>query len=464
MMRQIHHIHFVGIGGSGMNGIAEVMLNLGYKVTGSDVQVSTVTQHLTNLGAAVFQGHASQHITDADVVVVSSAIDVDNPEVEAARTARIPLVPRAQMLAELMRFRHGIAIAGTHGKTTTTSLIASLMAEGDLDPTYVIGGRLNSSGSNAKLGASQYLVVEADESDASFLQLQPMVSVVTNIEPDHMATYGGDFEQLKRVFVQFLQNLPFYGLAVVCDEHPVVREVIPDISRPLERYGLNDKCDIYAEDIRQEGLKTHYRVMSSKMPPLDITLNLPGIHNVLNSLAAIAVAREHGVAEEAIQRGLAGFQGVGRRTQYLGDFDYADGQVTLFDDYGHHPSEIDATINAIRAGLPERRTLMLFQPHRYSRTRDLFDDFVKVLSKVDILLLLNVYPAGEAALPDADSRALAKSIRQRGKVDPILIEDKQDLPDILSSMLKAGDVLMTQGAGDISKIASELVEKRLNLK
>ncbi len=447
-----------------MNGIAEVMLNLGYKVSGSDAQASTVTQHLAKLGALVYQGHAAQHIQDADVVVVSSAIKEENPEVQAARAARVPLVPRAQMLAELMRFRHGIAIAGTHGKTTTTSLIASLMAEGGLDPTYVIGGRLNSSGSNAKLGASQYLVVEADESDASFLQLQPMVSVVTNIEPDHMATYGGNFEQLKKVFVQFLQNLPFYGLAVVCEEHPVVRDVIPDISRPLERYGLDPKCDLYAKNIQQEGLQTRFRAMSAKMPPLDIRLNLPGIHNVLNSLAAIAVAREHGVAEEAIQKGLAEFQGVGRRTQHLGDFEYAGGEVTLFDDYGHHPSEIDATVNAIRAGLPGRRTLMIFQPHRYSRTRDLFDDFVKVLSKVDILLLLNVYSAGELPLEDANSRALAKSIRQRGKIDPILVENTEDLPDVLNSVMKAGDVLMTQGAGDIHRIAAELAKTHLKLK
>lgn len=461
-MRRIRHIHFIGIGGSGMCGIAEVLLNQGYEISGSDLKNSVVTERLEKLGATIHIGHAESHIQGANVVVVSSAIDESNPEVKQAREKRIPIVPRAEMLSELMRYRHGIAVAGTHGKTTTTSLIASVLAEDELDPTFVIGGLLNSAGSNAQLGQSRFFVAEADESDGSFLHLQPMVSVVTNIEADHMATYGHDFNKLKQVFIQFLHNLPFYGLAVVCVDDPTVASIIDDIGRPTVTYGLTENADYRAVDIRQEGTTNHFTVKRpGNLDDLNIHLNMPGEHNVLNALATIAVATEEGVEDSAIQAGLNQFQGVGRRFQKLGEYPVKEGEVTLIDDYGHHPSEVAATIKAIRASWPDKRLVMLYQPHRYSRTKDLYEDFVRVLAEVDMLLMLEVYPAGEDPIPGADSRKLCQSIRQRGNVDPIYVEAEASLKELLPSVLKGGDVLITQGAGNIAGIAQRLASNRL---
>lgn len=458
-MRRIRRIHFVGIGGAGMCGIAEVLLNQGYEIAGSDMKESKNTQRLKELGVDIFIGHDAVHIETADVLVVSTAIDTSNPEVSAALSRRLPIVRRAQMLAELMRYRHGIAVAGTHGKTTTTSLIASILGEAGFDPTYVIGGLLNSAGTNAKLGSSRYFVAEADESDASFLHLWPMVSIVTNIDADHMETYGGDFEILKRTFIDFLHNLPFYGLAVVCGDDPIVTELLPQIARPTVTYGFNEGNDVRAVDIEQDGLQTRFTALREGRDPLNVTLNLPGLHNVLNSLAAIAVATDEGVDDAAIVKALDDFEGVGRRFQRLGDMH----GVQLVDDYGHHPREVAATIAAARQAYPNRRLVMLFQPHRYTRTRDCFEDFVHVLSSVDVLLLLDVYSAGEKPISGADSRSLARSVRNRGLVDPVFVEASDELASILPSILKAGDVLLTQGAGTVGSIAVELAQHQLYL-
>lgn len=462
-MRRIRRIHFVGIGGAGMCGIAEVLLNQGYEIAGSDIKAGKTTERLVGFGAEVFIGHRAENIKGADVIVVSTAIDNENPEIAAAREARLPIVRRAEMLAELMRYRHGIAVAGTHGKTTTTSLVSSILGEEGLDPTFVIGGLLNSAGTNAKLGASRYFVAEADESDASFLHLQPMASIVTNIDADHMDTYGGSFDKLKQTFIEFLHNLPFYGLAVVCGDDPVVRELLPQIGRPTVTYGLQDDNDVRATEIHQDGLQTHFTVLRPGHAPLAVTLNLPGLHNVLNSLAAIAVATDEKVSDAAIVRALANFQGVGRRFQQLGEFPLGVGGVRLVDDYGHHPREVDATIKAARQSFPERRLVMLFQPHRYSRTRDCFEDFVHVLSSVDALLLLDVYSAGEKPITGADSRTLARSIRTRGTVDPVFVERTDELGALLRNVLKPGDVLLTQGAGNVGVIAQELAQNSLYL-
>ena len=457
VMGRIRHIHMVGIGGSGMGGIAEVLLNLGYTVSGSDLKVNAVTRHLEAEGATVHIGHYQGNIAGCDVVVISSAVKEDNPEVQAAREARIPVVPRAEMLAELMRFRHGIAVAGTHGKTTTTSLIASLMAEDGLDPTFVIGGRLNSAGTNARLGAGHYLVAEADESDASFLHLQPMTAVVTNIDADHMATYGGDFSRLLQTFIEFLHNLPFYGLAVMCVDDDEVRKLLPNVTRRVVTYGFSDEADIRATEIKHDGLRTRFSVSrKGEKNWLKVTLNMPGQHNVLNALAAIAVAHDIGVSDRAIEAGLEKFQGIGRRFQVVGEVASANGKVLVVDDYGHHPREVAATLQAARDAWPERRLVVLFQPHRYSRTRDLFEDFTEVLSEADALLVLEVYPGGEEPVPGADSRTLCRAIRARGQVDPVFIGELSDLAQTVSGVLQDGDVLLTMGAGDIGAIAQRL--------
>ena len=460
-MRSIRRIHFVGIGGAGMSGIAEVLLNLGYEVTGSDLKASAVTERLESFGATVFIGHQAENIEQADVLVVSSAVNTSNPEVASALERRIPVVPRAEMLAELMRYRHGIAVAGTHGKTTTTSLLASVFAAGGLDPTFVIGGRLNAAGTNAQLGSSRYLIAEADESDASFLHLQPMVSVVTNIDADHMSTYGGDFNVLKKTFVEFLHNLPFYGLAVVCIDDPVVRELLPQIGRPTVTYGLAEDADVRAIDVVQQGMQTHFTVLRAGREPLRVSVNMPGLHNVLNALATIAIACDEGIEDEAIVRGLSEFQGVGRRFQVYGELPVEGGSVMLVDDYGHHPREVAAVIKAVRGGWPERRLVMVYQPHRYSRTRDLYEDFVQVLGESSVLLLMEVYPAGEEPIPGADSRNLCHSIRQRGQLDPIYIERGVELAPLVKPLLRAGDILLCQGAGDIGGLAPQLVKHPL---
>lgn len=456
-MRRIRRIHFVGIGGVGMCGIAEVLLNQGYLISGSDLKKSASVQRLLDLGAEVFIGHDESNVYGADVVVVSTAINTDNPEIAYAVQRRTPIVRRAEMLAELMRFRHGIAVAGTHGKTTTTSLMATVLAEGELDPTFVIGGRLNSAGSNARLGESRYLVAEADESDASFLHLQPMVAIVTNIDADHMSTYGGDFSKLKQTFIDFLHNLPFYGLAVICVDDPVVRELIPQISRPILTYGFSDDADYRIADFSQQGQKINFTAMRPDgHDDLQITLNMPGRHNALNALATIAVATDEGVSDAAIIAGLARFDGVGRRFQVLGQLEHDQGQAMLVDDYGHHPTEVDATIKAVRSGWPDKRLVMVYQPHRFSRTRDLYEDFVQVLSGVDKLLLMEVYAAGEEAIPGADGRALSRSIRERGQVEPVFLPEKTELRSVLKSVLQDGDILLMQGAGDIGGLAINL--------
>ncbi|WOH35827.1 UDP-N-acetylmuramate--L-alanine ligase [Thalassotalea fonticola] len=464
-MRRVKVIHFVGIGGAGMGGIAEVLLNEGYKVTGSDISVNPVVNRLTKLGASITIGHKPENVQGASVIVVSTAINKQNVELITAQEHRIPVVRRAEMLAELMRFRHGIAIAGTHGKTTTTSLIASIMAEGELDPTFVIGGLLNSAGTNARLGKSRYLVAEADESDASFLHLQPMVSVITNIDADHMETYEGDFEKLKDTYIEFLHNLPFYGLAVMCIDNPVVRELLPRVGRQITTYGFSLDADVRAIDYQQTAEVSKFTVQRSGKADLAITLNLPGLHNVANALAAITVATDEGVSDDAIVTALSKFEGIGRRFEHLTTLTTKNGDITVIDDYGHHPSEVAATIKAMRNGWPERRLVMMFQPHRYSRTRDLYEDFVEVLSEVDSLVLLDVYAAGEDPIINADSKALARSIRSRGSVEPIYVSSTEQLPEIMESILRDGDMLITQGAGNIGAIARELVTaKRLNLR
>jgi UDP-N-acetylmuramate--alanine ligase len=456
-MGRVRRIHFVGAGGAGMSGIAEVLHNLGYVVSGSDLRDNAVTRRLNSLGVKVWVGHDDRHVEDCDAVVVSTAVAVDNPEVMAARQRRIPVVPRAEMLAELMRFRYGIGVAGTHGKTTTTSLIASLLAGGGLDPTFVIGGQLNSAGSHARLGDGLYLVAEADESDASFLYLQPSLAVVTNIDADHLSTYEGDFERLRQTFIEFLHHLPFYGLAVLCLDDPTVRSVLPEVPRPVITYGIETAADVRAADVRQIGVQTHFSVARLGYDTdLSITLNLPGRHNVLNALAAIAVATELGVPDEVIQGVLAGFEGIGRRFQMAGEIETPAGRVLLIDDYAHHPREIAPTLAAVRAGWPERRLVVAFQPHRYTRTHDLFDDFVQVLSDVDVLILCEVYAAGEAPLSGADGRALCRGIRARGHADPVFVERIADLPVVLQDILQDGDVLVTMGAGDIGAVAARL--------
>ncbi|MED5388144.1 MAG: UDP-N-acetylmuramate--L-alanine ligase [Pseudomonadota bacterium] len=458
-MRRISGIHFVGIGGVGMCGIAEVLANQGYAVSGSDIKESAVVARLRGLGVRVEIGHRAENIDGADVVVTSTAVTTENEEVAEAHARRIPVVPRAQMLAELMRFRHGIAVAGTHGKTTTTSMTAAIMAEAGMDPTFVIGGRLNSAGTNARLGQSRYLVAEAAESDASFLPLQPLSAIVTNIEADHMHTYGGDFAQLENTFIEFLHNLPFYGVAVMCVDDPVVRKLLPRVNRQVIRYGFSDDADLRAENVQQQGMQTTFRVIRNEGKPLDITLNMPGKHNVLNALAAIAVAADEGADDDAIVRGLNHFTGVGRRFDVQGEYHFDGGSATLVDDYGHHPSEVAVTIDAIRAGWPGRRLAMLFQPHRYTRTQDLYEDFVEVLSGVDVLLMLEVYGAGEDPIPGADARALCRSIRKRGRVEPVFVDDPAKLAEILATQLQDGDLLVTQGAGNVGAIAKELAEK-----
>ncbi len=465
-MRRISNIHFVGIGGAGMCGIAEVLVNQGYRVSGSDLKESTVTAHLRDCGIRIAFGHAAANAEGADVVVVSTAVDPANPEIAWAREHRVPVVRRAEMLAELMRFRHGIAVAGTHGKTTTTSLTATLLGEGGFDPTFVIGGKLTSAGSNARLGEGDYLVAEADESDASFLHLQPMLAIVTNIDADHMATYAGDFARLKETFVEFMHNLPFYGLAVLCLDDDNVRELLPRVQRQFVTYGFSDDADYRIADFVQEAGEIRFTAMRPEgHAPLPIRLAMPGEHNAQNALAAIAVATDAGVADEAIQRGLTGFAGVGRRFQVHGNFPLAGsrGEVMLVDDYGHHPREVEMVIRAVRAGWPERRLVMVYQPHRYSRTHDLYEDFVRVLSGVDTLLLLDVYSAGEAPIPGAEGRALAGSIRQRGQVDPVFIEHKGELPQLLANVLRDGDILITQGAGDVGGISQALAACQLQL-
>ena len=455
---RMHRVHFVGIGGAGMGGIAEVLSNLGYDVSGSDLRENAVTHRLVNLGAKVFVGHDEAHVKDCDVVVTSTAVSADNPEVIAARAARIPVVPRAEMLAELMRFRFGIAVAGTHGKTTTTSLTASLLAEGGLDPTFVIGGLLNSAGSHAQLGEGRYLVAEADESDASFLYLAPMMAVVTNIDADHMETYGGDFENLRQAFLEFLHHLPFYGLAVMCIDDPVVRDLLPEISKPVLTYGFaSEDADVRGFALEQRGAHTHFRVKRKNHDgELAVTLNMPGEHNALNALAAIAVATELEVADESIQNALASFEGIGRRFQIYGELQTTAGSVLLVDDYGHHPREVAATLEAARKAWPDRRLVLAFQPHRFSRTRDLFEDFGKVLSEADALLLLEVYAAGEQSQGGDDGRALCRAIRIRGQVDPVFVENIDDLASTLQGVLRDGDVLLTLGAGSIGAASAQL--------
>ena len=458
-MRRIKAIHFIGVGGAGMSGIAEVLLNQGYKITGSDVVSSTNTDRLKKMGAEIYIGHQAKNIEDSDVVVYSSAIQADNPEMVAANRAVKPLIPRAQMLSELMRYRHSIAIAGTHGKTTTTSLLASVLAAGGADPTFVIGGLLNSAGANAGLGTSNYLVAEADESDASFMHLQPIVAVVTNIENDHMGTYGGDFGKLKQAFISFLHNLPFYGLAVLCIDDPAVRELLPKISRPKLTYGFSDDADFRVQNVSQKGMTTQFEIFRKDLDTvLQLTLNMPGMHNALNAAAAVAVACDEGIPDLAIIEGLDCFSGVGRRFEVHGKFPIEGGEVTLIDDYGHHPTEVAATIQAFRTGWPGKRLVMIYQPHRYSRTKDLFEDFVQVLSEVDVLLLMEVYPAGEQPIAGADSRSLCHSIRVRGRVDPIFVQSEIGLHEIIAPILRPEDVVLTQGAGSVGGLAKMLAD------
>lgn len=458
--KRIKQVHFIGIGGAGMGGIAEVVANLGYTVTGSDLAENTMTRRLQEQGVTVFKGHAAAQVGGADVIVVSTAIDDSNPEIQTAREQRVPIIKRAEMLAELMRFRHGIAVAGTHGKTTTTSLTTSLLVEGGLDPTYVIGGKLISSARNSKLGDGEYLVAEADESDASFLHLQPMIAVVTNIDADHLSTYDGDFNKLKATFVEFLHNLPFYGLAVLCVDDEHIRSVLDEVNRPVITYGIEQPADIRATNVRYDGSQSHFRLeCASDGRTMDVTLNLPGEHNVLNALAAIAVASELDVSDDAICKALQEFEGIGRRFQLHGEVNFGRGKALLVDDYGHHPTEMAATLQAVRSAWPERRVVEVFQPHRYTRTRDLFEDFAQVLSEVDVLVLMDVYAASEQPIAGADGRALARAIRVRGKVDPIFVSEVEDVPAVLRNILQDGDVVLTQGAGSVGGLAASLPEE-----
>ena len=452
-MRRIHRIHFIGVGGSGMSGIAEVLANLGYRVSGSDIRASSVTERLSSQGISIVIGHAAEHVTEADVVVTSSAVDSDNIEYRAAREQRIPVVPRAQMLAELMRYRHGIAVAGTHGKTTTTSLLASVFAAAGLDPTYVIGGRVNQWGNNAQLGASHYFIAEADESDASFLHLAPMVSVVTNIDADHMDTYGGDLERLRQTFLEFLHNLPFYGSAVLCLDDANVQLLLPQINRSVVTYGVNPEADYCIKAVRASGAQSQFELETPSHGLISLCVNVPGHHNVLNAAAVCAVALDEGLPVQAVQQGLLEFSGVARRFEQLGSLAHSRGQAYLVDDYGHHPTEVEATLNSVSQVWPEHRVVMVYQPHRYSRTRDLYEDFVRVLSRCDVLILLAVYPAGEAEIPGADSKSLARSIRSRGHVEPIYAATLEEVPALLISLLQDQDVVVTQGAGNITALA-----------
>jgi len=465
MKHKVKHVHFVGIGGAGMSGIAEVMLNLGFEVSGSDIADSAATQRLKALGAKVHIGHADANVSGANAVVTSTAVKPDNPEVAAARARRIPVVPRAMMLAELMRLKQGIAVAGTHGKTTTTSLIASVLAEADMDPTFVIGGRLEAAGSHAKLGSGEFIVVEADESDASFLYLQPVLAVVTNIDADHMETYGHDFGKLRQAFLEFIEHLPFYGMAVLCIDDANVRSLTPLITRPVTTYGLTDGAQIRAVDVEAVAWQMRFRVVrkigfnghAQAVPDLRITLNLPGLHNVQNALAAIAVGMEIGAPDAAIVKALAEFRGVGRRFQRYGDVALRKGgSFTLIDDYGHHPVEMAATVAAARGAFPGRRLVLAFQPHRYTRTRDCFEDFVKVLSSVDALLLTEVYPAGEAPIVAADGRALARAVRVAGKVEPVFVEHVIELGAAILASVQSGDVVITMGAGSIGGVPGKV--------
>jgi UDP-N-acetylmuramate--alanine ligase len=456
-MGRTERIHFVGIGGAGMAGIAEVLISLGYRVQGSDLRSSAVTRRLETLGADIRQGHAPEHVGEADVVVVSSAVPADNAEILAARERRIPVIRRAQMLGELMRFRFGIAVAGTHGKTTTTSLVASVLAEAGLDPTFVIGGRLLGAGANARLGESKYLVAEADESDASFLHLLPMISVVTNIDADHLGSYENDIEKLKQGFFDFLQNLPFYGLAVLCSDDEPTRSLIPALGRRLVSYGFGERADLMAFDLERFGRRTRFKLRArGVVEPEPYDLNLPGRHNVLNSLAAIAVARELEIDPAAVRRALAAFSGIDRRLQVVGSVTTQRGPVTFVDDYGHHPTEIAATLAAAHDAWPDKRIVVIFQPHRYTRTHALLDDFAQVLSTAEALILTSVYSAGEAPIPGADSKSLARAIRARGAVEPILVEEPDDVPDVLSNLLQPNDLVLTLGAGSIGALAPTL--------
>jgi UDP-N-acetylmuramate--alanine ligase len=449
-------VHFIGIGGVGMSGIAEVLCTLGYSVSGSDRSDSAATRRLAAMGATIHLGHAAEHLVDVDVVVVSSAIRADNPELRAARERRIPVVPRAEMLAELMRFRRGIAVAGTHGKTTTTSLVASVLSEGGLDPTFVIGGKLIAAGANAGLGKGEWLVAEADESDGSFLRLTPLIAIVTNIDADHLENYGGDFLRVQAAFSEFLHRLPFYGLAVLCIDDPEVRRLAEDMPRHVVSYGFDDQAQVRARDVRQTGARTVFTLLLPDTDPIEVTLALPGRHNVLNALAAAAVGWQLGLAPTVIATALQRFQGIGRRFNLLGELGVLGGSVLLVDDYGHHPAELEAVFEAARSGWPERRLVVAFQPHRYTRTRDLFEDFAKVLSEPDVLLLTEVYPAGEAAIAGADGRSLSRAIRLRGQVEPVFVDRVADLPALLPGVLRDGDILVTMGAGDIGAVAGTL--------
>lgn len=461
-MRRIKRIHFIGIGGTGMCGIAEVLNNQNYLISGSDMRASATTKRLQQAGIQVFFGHAREYVEDVDVVVVSSAISNDNPEYIRAKELRIPIVPRAEMLAELMRYRHSIAVAGTHGKTTTTSLIASILAEAGRDPTFVVGGLVQAAGSNAGLGESRYLVAEADESDASFLHLQPMAAVVTNIDADHMDTYGGDFGKLQDTFVEFLHNLPFYGLAVMCADDPDLTAIFPRVNRPMLTYGFSENADYRVRDYSQSANHTRFSLSRpGELADINARIRIPGVHNVLNASAAVAIATDEGISDEHIVAGLEAFDGVGRRFDIQGDFEVEGGTAMLVDDYGHHPKEVAATIAAIRGGYPDKRLVMIFQPHRYTRTRDLYDDFVQVLSATDVLVMTSVYAAGEAAIAGADSRQLCHSIRQRGLVDPIFVDDIQDVPDVVANLVKAGDLVITQGAGNVNQLAKTMKERGL---
>lgn len=461
MKHKIKHIHFVGIGGSGMSGIAEVLLNLGYKVSGSDLASNAASQRLQQLGADVRIGHAADNIAGADAVVTSTAVNEANPEVVAARAAKVPIVPRAIMLGELMRLKRGIAIAGTHGKTTTTSLVASVLAQGGLDPTFVIGGRLNSAGANAKLGTGDYIVAEADESDASFLNLSPMIEVITNIDADHMDTYEHDFEKLKGAFVNFTHRLPFYGRAMMCIDDANVRAILPQVTKPVTTYGFSEDAEVRALNARAQGVQMHFTVRQQGYPDTDFVLNQPGMHNVLNACSAIAIAREIGVPDEATAQGLREFNGVGRRFTRYGEIELPQGgSFTLVDDYGHHPVEAQVTLAAARAAYPGRRLVLAFQPHRYSRTRDLFEDFVKVLAAPDVLLLAEVYPAGEAPIVAADGRALARALRAGGQVEPIFVEAIADMPATILKVARDGDVVLTMGAGSIGGVPHQLTSNQ----
>ncbi len=459
LLDHVKKIHFIGCGGSGMYPLIQILAAKGYELSGSDVLDGSIIRYEREMGVKVSLGHNADNVVGADMVVYSAAISKDNVELNAAASYGIPTVERSVLLGYVSRlYKQSICVSGTHGKTTTTSLIASVFAAGGLDPTFVIGGRLNAAGTNAQLGTSRYLVAEADESDASFLHLQPMVAVVTNIDADHMATYGGDFNKLKKTFVDFLHNLPFYGLAVMCVDDPVVREILPQVARPTVTYGLSEDADVRAINIRQEGMRTWFTVLRPEREPLDVSVNMPGLHNVLNSLATIVIATDEGISDEAIVQGLSGFQGVGRRFQVYGDLQVEGGSVMLVDDYGHHPREVAAVIKAVRGGWPERRLVMVYQPHRYTRTRDLYEDFVQVLGEANVLLLMEVYPAGEEPIPGADSRQLCHSIRQRGQLDPIYLERDGDLAALLKPLLRAGDILLCQGAGDIGGLAPALIK------